>query len=777
MSRRGEPAVGLPLARREDFALLVGRGPFADDLDADDLVEVAFVRSPVAHARLGSLQTAAAEQVPGVHAVLTAADLNLPPLVSPCSFPNSYSPPRPLLAQDVVRFVGEPIAVVAATTRYAAEDAAELIDLDFVNLDPVASIEAALHDDAPRLHEARANVYVESELEVGEVSEAFSAAAAVVTCEFRHSRVSAAPLEGRGILAAPTPSGLRVWSSTQGPHKLKIAICEILGVADDDVQVVCPEIGGGFGLKAHVYPEELIVVELARRLGRPVRWTEDRVENLVASSHAREQRLTVRAAADAHGRLTAIDVEQFVDQGAYGSYPHGPTLEAHTTSGLIPGPYRLGAYRLKNSAVATTKCPQGAYRGVGFVVAAWVHERVMDSLSTALGMDRAEIRRRNLIGAEEFPYETLTRQRYDSGDYVRALDLALDAIGYEEFALEKQRARSDGRFLGLGMSCYVEPTGMNSAVFQARGMIGIEGFDGAHVSIDEQGIATVWTTTPSIGQGTTTTFAQLVADALGTEVEKVRVERSDTAVGGLAGTGAFASRSAVSAGGAVVEASTEIRRRLLRDASEQLEAAPEDMEIAEGAVFVVGSPDISVPIRDLIAAAPDDRYRFSAQWDPPAVAYPYATHACVVEVDPDSGAVTILRYVVTEDCGRVINPVIVDGQIQGATAQGIAEALYEQVLYDDDGQIQSGSFMDYLLPTACEVPHLDIQHLETPAPNSVWGIKGVGEGGTVGAPGAVANAVCDAVGEQIDTLPLTPELVHAAIRRFRSSSGTKAAPA
>jgi carbon-monoxide dehydrogenase large subunit len=318
---------------------------------------------------------------------------------------------------------------------------------------------------------------------------------------------------------------------------------------------------------------------------------------------------------------------------------------------------------------------------------------------------------------------------------------------------------------------------MNSAVFQARGMIGIEGFDGAHVSIDEQGIATVWTTTPSIGQGTTTTFAQLVADALGTEVEKVRVERSDTAVGGLAGTGAFASRSAVSAGGAVVEASTEIRRRLLRDASEQLEAAPEDMEIAEGAVFVVGSPDISVPIRDLIAAAPDDRYRFSAQWDPPAVAYPYATHACVVEVDPDSGAVTILRYVVTEDCGRVINPVIVDGQIQGATAQGIAEALYEQVLYDDDGQIQSGSFMDYLLPTACEVPHLDIQHLETPAPNSVWGIKGVGEGGTVGAPGAVANAVCDAVGEQIDTLPLTPELVHAAIRRFRSSSGTKAAPA
>jgi carbon-monoxide dehydrogenase large subunit len=612
------------------------------------------------------------------------------------------------------------------------------------------------------VHGGRPNLYVESRLENGDVDGAFADAAAVVERTFRHGRVNASPIEPRGVLAEPTEDGVRLWSSTQGPHKLQLAVAEALGLQRAQVHVICPDVGGGFGQKAHVYPEEILVAALARQLGRPVKWIEDRVENIVASTHAREQLVRVRAAVDADGRLIALDVEQLVDQGAYGSYPHGPTLEAQTTSGLLPGPYRPSAYRLHNKAVATNKCPSGAYRGVGFVVAAWIHERLMDLLAAEVALDRAEIRRRNLIPAGELPYETLTRQRYDGGDYRRALELALDAIGYPGFAEERGQARSEGRLLGLGISCYVEPTAMNSAVFKARGMVGIEGFDGAHVGLDDDGTATVWTTTPAIGQGTATTIAQLAADALGLDLERVRVAHSDTSVGALTGTGAFASRSAVSAGGATVQAAAEVRRRLLDDAAEQLEAAAVDLELAGGSVRVVGSPDASVSIRDLVAEAGPDRYRVSAHWDPPSVAYPYATHACVVEVDPGTGGVSILRYAIAEDCGRVINPQIVEGQIHGATAQGIGEALHEHIAYDDDGQLQTASFMDYLLPTAAEVPALRLEHLETPSPDNIRGIKGVGEGGTVGAPAAVANAVCDALEGELNELPLSPETIRAA---------------
>jgi len=748
-------AVGRSLPRREDLPLLTGAGEFLDDLAAADALEAAFLRSPAAHARIAALDLAAARETAGVAAVLAASDLGLPALVSACETPGAYSPPRPLLAEDVVRFVGEPVAVAVASSRYLAEDALELAELDLEPLD------SPLYEGR-LLHEAR--------LEAGDVDGGFANAAAAVELTFRHERVNAAPIEARGVLARPAGGGVQVWSSTQAPHKLRIALAEVLSLELDDVHVVCPDVGGGFGQKAHSYPEELVVAALALRLGQPVRWIEDRVENLVGASHARGQQLRVRAAADAEGRLLALEVDQTVDQGAYGTYPHGPTLEAHTTSGLIPGPYRLGSYRLHNRARATARAPQGAYRGVGFVVAAWVHERTMDVLARELGIDRAEIRRRNLIARDELPYETLTRQRYDSGDYAGALDLALGAIGYDRFAGEQRAALAEGRLVGLGIACYVEPTGLNSAVFKGRGMVGIEGFDSAHVAIAPDGSVSVWTTTPAIGQGSTTTFAQIVADAVGVEVEVVRVERSDTAVGGLAGTGTFASRSAVAGGGAAIHAGEELRRRLLEDAAEELEASPVDLEIAGDRVRVVGSPTAAVAIADLVERADEERYRVTALWDPPAVAYPYATHACVVEVDAVSGAVEILRYVVVEDCGSPINPVVVEGQIHGATAQGIAEALYEQMVYDEDGQVQSASFMDYLVPTAREIPLFEVRHLETPSPTSAWGLKGVGEGGTVGAPACVANAVCDAVDAELNVLPLTPEAIAAAARARRGRS-------
>jgi carbon-monoxide dehydrogenase large subunit len=760
--RSGGPAVGRPLLRREDRPLLTGGAQFVDDLSPPGTLDAVFLRSPVAHARIVGVNLDSARAAHAVAGAFAAADAGLPPLVSPCETPNSFSPPRPILAEGVVRFVGEPIAVVVADSRYAAEDALDELWPDLDPLEAVIDPRRALEDDAPRLHDHPSNVYVESRVEAGDVDEAFTNAALVVEREFRHPRSAAVPIEPRGLVAEPDGDGVRIWASTQGPHKLRLAVAETLGLALERVRVVCSDVGGGFGQKAHVYPEELVVAWLAVQLGRPVKWIEDRSENLLASSHARDQRLRVRAAADAAGRLLALDVEQLVDQGAYGTYPHGPTLEAHTTPGLLPGPYRLAAYRAHARAVATNKCPQGAYRGVGFAVSAWVHERVMDVLAAQLGLDRAEVRRRNLLRSDELPYTSVTNQRYDSGDYHRALELALDGIGYERLAEERRRARAAGRLVGIGFSCYVEPTGLNSRVFERRGMVGIEGYDGAHVALDREGRATVWTTTPAIGQGSDTTFAQVVADRLGLEPDQVRVARSDTAVGGLRGTGTFASRSAVSAGGAVVEAGEELRRRLVDDAGERLETSVADLRLSRGAVHVAGSPSTAVTLAELAGDAPEGRYAVSAQFDPPAVAYSYATHACEVEVDAETGGVSIRRYVVAEDCGRVINPVIVEGQTHGATAQGIACALYEEIAYDAEGQLQTGSLMDYLVPTAGEVPSLEIRHLETPAPHTAGGVKGMAEGGTIGAPGAVANAVADALGVELNELPLTPEVVRAA---------------
>ena len=755
-------AFGRPLLRLEDEPFLRGVAEFVDDIDRPELLHAAFVRSPLAHGRLLHVDLAGALATRGVSAAFAAADVSLPPLVSPCETPAAYSPPRPLLAEGVVRFVGEPVVVVVAESRYAAEDGVDAVELDLDPLVPLVDPLDALARDAPLLHEGRPNVYVESRVEGGDVDAAFAAAAVVVEAELRHGRSTALPLEPRGIVAEPDGDGVVVRATTQGPHKLRIALAATLGLEAEHVRIVCTSVGGGFGQKAHVYPEELVVAWLARRLGRPVKWVEDRSENLVAASHARDQLLFVRAAAAADGRLLALEADQIVDQGAYGSYPHGTTLEALTTPALLPGPYRLPAFRVRARAVATNKCPQGAYRGVGFAAAAYAHERVLDLLAAELGLTTADIRRTNLLRPDELPHVTHTNQHYDSGDYPRALECALRAIGYDDFAAERTGAAAQGRLLGLGLSCYVEPTGMNSRVFEARGMVGVEGFDGAHVAVTASGDVSVWTTTPTVGQGADTTFAQLVADELALEPGRVLVAKADTSVGGLAGTGTFASRSAVSTGGALVRAAAELHDRLRSDGARRLDATPNEVELEGGAVHGAGG---SVSFAELFAAAEPGRYAVSAQWDPPAVAYPYATHACVVEVDADTGGVTILRYAIVDDCGRVINPLVVAGQVHGATAQGIAEAIFESVLYDADGQPQNASLMDFLVPTAAELPAFRLQHLETPAPTTVNGVKGVGEGGTIGAAGAVANAVCDAVGVQLNEIPLHPEIVREAARR------------
>jgi carbon-monoxide dehydrogenase large subunit len=765
--------IGRSLPRREDANLLSGAGTFLDDLKPDAVTYARFVRSAVAHARILGVDTTAARQCDGVLAVLTATDLDLPPLEAPLENPAAGRLPRPMLAREVVRFAGEPVAVVVAETPHLAADAAERVVVDLEELPVVVSVDDALRDAAPRLHEHPTNVLYDASFAAGDVEGAFAAADVVIERTFTTPRQSALPLEPRGVLAEPTETGLHVHASTQVPHLLHRVLVEVLDLPRDKIRVRCPDIGGGFGLKAHVYPEEVVTCAAARLVGRPVKWVEDRNENLVASCHARDQRVGVRVAADRDGRLLAVDADVVCDIGAYGVYAHGHILEAAGTPSMIPGPYRLGAYRFRSRAVVTNKCPLGAYRGVGLPVAAFVHERVMDLVAAACGKDRAAVRLANLVPAAAMPFTSLTGHTYDSGDYPKALTTALDAIGYADFAAERGRAAGEGRLLGIGFACYVEYTAVNSKAFAARGMRAIPGFDSAHAALRSEGVVHLWTTLPAIGQGTETTFAQLAADAFGIPHTGVVVQKVDTGVGKLEGTGVFASRSAISGGGAIISACGELRRRVLDDAAEMLEAAVDDLVLTGDGIQIAGVPHVVVTLAELASRAPPERYQVSERFDPPAVSYPYGTHACVVEIDAGTGRVTVLRYVIVDDCGTLLNPRIVEGQVHGAVTQGIAGALYEWMRYSDNGQPQTASLMDYQVPTAADVPRFTALHLTTQSPHAPHGVKGVGEGGTVAPGAAIANAISDALGGECNELPATPPKMVDLTRRAQVATSVR----
>ncbi|MYW96171.1 xanthine dehydrogenase family protein molybdopterin-binding subunit [Amycolatopsis rubida] len=757
--------IGRSVPRVEDRPLLSGQGSFLDDLELPSPLHVVFVRSQVAHGVIREIDVEEARCAPGIVAVYTAADLvDLPDLVTPLEA-GIFSPPRPLLARDRVRFVGEPVAVVVAESPYLGEDAAALVSVEIDPLPVVHDIAGALDAASPPLHEQagdEGNVVFERLICNGDPDAAFAAAAHVIERTFHHPRLTAAPMEPRGAAAYREDGGVTIWCSTQFPHNLRRIARELFGI--EQVRVRCPDIGGGFGMKGVNYPEELLTAWLALRLDRPVKWVEDRVENLLSSTHAREMDVQVRAAADAAGTLLALDVDAVCDTGAYGTYPLGHILEVLGVAGMAPGPYRLRNLRARVRSVSTNKCPSGAYRGVGLPVATFVHERVMDVLASETGIDRAELRRRNMVTAGEMPYTSITNQRYDSGDYPAALATALELIGYDTWEADKRAAAERGQLIGLGISSYVEWTGTNSKMFQARGMSAVNGFDGCHMELDQDGLLTLWTTLPSIGQGTATTFAQLAAETIGVEFTGVRVVQSDTGASEIDGTGTGASRSANIGAGAIQLAGTELRQRLLDDAAERLEMAVADLALDEGVVTARGVPAVTLSVAELAKAADPERYRVSREFDPEHVLFAYATHACRVSVDPETGGITVLDYVVAEDCGRVVNPAIVEGQTQGAIAQGIGGAIYEDLHYDDAGQPQSASFMDYLLPTACEVPHARIHHMELPVPDSATGSKGMAEGGTVAAPAALANAVSDALGAEFNSLPLTPERLWSAAR-------------
>jgi aerobic carbon-monoxide dehydrogenase large subunit len=771
---------GASVKRIEDPRLLCGEGRYLADLTRPGLLHAAFLRSPHAHARIARIDASRARAEPGVLLVLDGAEAieQARPFRVPMRAEQFCETTFPHLACQKVRFVGEPVALVVAEDPYRALDALELIEVEYEPLPAVADVEAALAPGAPLLHDdASNNVLFERHHESGDVAAAFAAAEVVIRETFRNGRNAGLPLENRGVLAEPEPESgrLRVWSSTQVPFTVRTALAASLGLDESAITVATPDIGGGFGVKAVVYAEEMLVPLTAKLLGRPVRWAGDRQEDLLATNHARNQVIQAELAARRDGTILALRADVLCDVGAYGVYPYGPALEALGTPGMLPGPYRLENYAFRTRAVATNKAPGGPYRGVGMVIAAIVHERLVDLLAGELGMDPAEVRRRNFIPSTAFPYRTASGMPYDSGSFAESLEVALEAADYAALRRQQAEARQAGRLLGIGIGSYVEFTGIGGAVFQGRGMVLVDGREGVDLAVRPDGRVRAVVSHPSIGQGSATTFAQLIADELGLPLEQVVVEQPDTDRAPF-GSGTFASRGAVIGGTAIRQGCDELKERALDLASGLLEVSGDDLVFERGGVAVRGAPERRVTLAELAARSDGDGQTLLSvrqEFDPPMTTFANATHLALVEVDPESGLVTILRYIVAEDCGKLINPMIVDGQVHGAVAQGIGGALYEELHYDQAGQLLSGSLLDYVVPGAFEMPTIEIHHLESPAPHSILGVKGIGEGGTIGAPPTIANAVADALNARVTDLPLSPDRVRQLARSTRASLGTR----
>ncbi|HEX9098315.1 MAG TPA: xanthine dehydrogenase family protein molybdopterin-binding subunit [Candidatus Dormibacteraeota bacterium] len=766
----GPGPIGRSLKRLEDGRLLRGAGQFVDDLQPEGHLHVSCLRSPIASGRIIRLDTSAARAAPGVVAVFTAADLEgtCGPLTVHLTTSGALSPERPILASDRVRFTGEIVAAVVAGSRYQADDARELIGLDIDPSPAVTTFEGAMAVGAPQVHDSvPGNQYYLGHRSFGDAGRAFAEADLVVEGEVTHPRVSAAPIEGRGAIAMPDgEGGVVVWTSTQVPHLAADAIAETLTLDARKVRVVAADVGGGFGIKAQVYPEEILLAWIARRINKAVKWIETRSEHFQAASHARDQRIRFSAAVRRDGRVLGLRATVLSNIGAYGIRPFGPLLDPMTCAGLIPGPYDIRDYEYDSYAIATNKCPEGPYRGVGMVTAVLAHERLMDLISARLSLDPAEVRRINFVTPAQMPYVAATGHPYESGDYRVGMDAALTAFGYQEARQEQARAKAEGRLLGIGIGSYVEFTGAGSSTFKGRGMADIPGTDTARLWLADDGRVHMQTTCPAIGQGAHTTFAQVAAAGLGIDPESVVVEQTDTGKVGH-GTGSFMSRGSVTAATSTYRAAGLLREAILNAASWRLDQPAERLSIGASTILVDGEQS-GVTLMQLAASDPagngGNTLDVSVTYDPVQASHPYATHVCLVEVDSDTGAVQILRYVVAEDCGVLINPMIAEGQVVGGVAQGLGAVLMEEITYGTDGQLLSGTFLDYLIPSASEVPSVEIKHLVTPSTVHELGTKGVGEGGTIGATAALANAIADALSLTDVTLPLTPDRIIASIR-------------
>lgn len=775
---------GERIKRNEDPRLLTGRGTFVDDIRLPGILHAAVLRSPHAHARILRIDARGAAALHGVAAVYTRADLPkalqepLPKLIPHHALVHHKT--QYALAPEKVRHVGEPVAFVVAETRYVAEDALELIEVEYDPLPPVVDLEQAVQPGAPLVHEDMGtNVCAHYTQRVGHVEDALARAKHVFRERFVVDRGTAAPMECRGVVASwePRTRQLMVWDSTQAPIPIRNGLARLLDLPQGNVRVIAPDIGGGFGPKIMMYyPEEVLVPFAAMQLERPVKWIEDRRENFTAMNQEREQIHDAEIAVDDRGRILGVRTVFLYDSGAY--IPYGITVPI-VASTTLPGPYKIPNYHCEFRAVFTNKTIVSPYRGAGRPHGVFVMERLMDRVALELGLDRAEVRRRNFIQPDEFPYDVgLIYQDnapliYDSGDYPATFEKALEMIGYERWPQERERYRRQGRHVGLGVACYVEGSGIGP-------------YEGCRVTVEPTGKVYAATSVGTQGQGHFTSFAQIVADALTVPVEDVVITTGDTGAFGW-GTGTFASRAAVVAGNAVALAAQAVREKALRVAATMLEARVEDLELEDGRVFVRGVPRKAVTLAEVAVAANPLRGTLPQEWEqpgleasryfaPPRGTFPNGVHAAIVEVDVQTGMLKTLRYVVVHDCGRVINPMILEGQIRGGVAQGIGNAFFEKLVYDENGQLLTQTFMDYLLPTAMEVPEVEIAHLETPSPINPLGVKGAGEAGVIPVPALFAQAIDDALeeyGVRITAMPLSPnhllELIRTGQRHFAAA--------
>ncbi len=762
-----ERLIGRRLLRQEDPRLVAGRGAYVTDLALPGLLHMALLRSPHAHASIARVSVDRARRVPGVVAVFTADDIRdvgpLPILAEP---PGQRQTGFPVLPPDRTRYVGQPIAAVVAETRYTAQDGVDALDVSYAPLPAVADVAQATAPGAPKLYDDWPdNVVVSREIGSGDPDAMLATAPTVVEARFTMPRQTAAPLEGRATCARfdRDEGELTVWASSQAPHLFRTVLATVLRLDEERIRVIVPDVGGGFGVKLHYYPEDVLVGVAAMRLGRPVKWVETRTEHFAATVHAREQHVHARAAFDASGTLLALRVHVRGDVGAHlHTKGAGPIFLGGV---VLPNVYAVRHFKAKLEAVVTNKVPFGAYRAFGMQQAAFVIERLMDIAATRLGLDPAEIRRRNHVPPAAFPYRSAANLLYDSGDYPRALDAALRLADYDGLRAAQARARAEGRLVGIGVANYVEVTGMGPTKLMAAMGNRQGGYESATVRVEPSGRVTVATGIIEVGQGIRSALAQVAADVLSLPYDRVGVVLGDTARTPYSCYGTADSRGSVAGGAAVLQATRALRHKLVRLAAHLLEAAETDIEIGDGQCRVRGAPGRGLSFAALAQESlrgqslpdgmhPELEARFT--YNPENWTFPYGVHVAAVEVSRDTGTVRVLGYWVAHDCGTMLNPMLVDGQLHGGLAQGIGGALSEELRYDEAGQLLSRTFMDYAIPTATTMPAITIGHVETPSPHTPGGMKGMAEGGTIGAPATIANAIADALaGAGVDTAAVT----------------------
>jgi carbon-monoxide dehydrogenase large subunit len=770
--------IGASLLRKEDERHLHGRGEFVPDIRLPGIQEVAFLRSPHAHARIRSITVPSEAK----GRVFTAADLpRLQPIRVVTQAAGAKSPPWPPLATDKVRYVGEAIAACIAPTRGEAEDLANSIAVEFEVLEAAVDAPQVWRGSRHLVHESWGdNLYLERTIEGGDIEAAARAAEITVTREYRMNRQSGAPLEGRAVLAYRDYrlDEIVIYASAQTPHTIRVALGEILDIEQRRLRVVAPDVGGGFGPKARLYPEEIVLTALALEYDHPLRWVEDRTEHLLTTAHTRDHHYKVTAYADRQGRVLGVDAEIIVDAGAYGLWPQGPYQEANMAGRTLPGPYAIANYRARTYTVATNKTPLGPYRGVGRPGACFAIERTIDEVARAVGRDPVEVRIENMIRAEEMPFASVGGMRYDTGDYPASVRLCAELLDLPALRQRQQQGEPDGRLIGVGFASFTEQTAHGAAEFASRGASIIPGFESCTARILPDGTLVLMVGIQSHGQGLETTLSQIAYHELGIDPDRISVRHGDTESTAF-GFGTFASRSMVMSGGAVVRASRMLRDKLCRIGAHLLQCDVGEVRCEGG---VVQGPQGSVSIAEIAKVAHlrmdglppgvDPLLDATATYEPAISTgvFSYATHGALVAVDPETGFIELLDFAVAEDCGTMVNPMIVEGQIRGGVVQGIGTALYEEIPYDAQGQPLAVTFADYLLPGAAELPAIKIGHMHTPATATEYGMKGMGEGGAVAPPAAIANAVRDALatlGAEVNETPLTPARVMAAMAKAR----------